>query len=154
MQTFLPYASFKRTAKVLDLKRLGKQRVEAYQIFRTLIGESEGWKNHPAVLMWKGYEHALLDYGITMCNEWISRGYSDSMKPIFESYIESYFPDKEEYDLPPWMGKRLFHNSHKSKLIQKYPSHYRTRFNKGKKNPVPEDLDYWWPTKEMKDGSD
>jgi hypothetical protein len=32
MQTFLPYPSFEETAKILDYKRLGKQRVEAYQI--------------------------------------------------------------------------------------------------------------------------
>lgn len=32
MQTFLPYANFEASAKVLDYKRLGKQRVEAKQI--------------------------------------------------------------------------------------------------------------------------
>ena len=30
MQTFLPYADFERSARVLDAKRLGKQRVEVY----------------------------------------------------------------------------------------------------------------------------
>jgi len=29
MQTFLPYADFKLSTRVLDYKRLGKQRVEA-----------------------------------------------------------------------------------------------------------------------------
>lgn len=38
MQTFMPYQSFKRTAKVLDQRRLGKQRVETYQIMGTLLG--------------------------------------------------------------------------------------------------------------------
>ena len=33
MQTFLPYADFKRSAESLDNKRLGKQRVEAMQIY-------------------------------------------------------------------------------------------------------------------------
>jgi hypothetical protein len=36
MQTFLPYPDFKKSIKALDYRRLGKQRVEAYQIIRTL----------------------------------------------------------------------------------------------------------------------
>ena len=36
MQTFLPYEDFTKTAQCLDYKRLGKQRVEAYQILRIL----------------------------------------------------------------------------------------------------------------------
>ena len=36
MQTFLPYKSFERSVQVLDNKRLGKQRVEAFQILNVL----------------------------------------------------------------------------------------------------------------------
>ena len=36
MQTFLPYKDFRKSAQVLDYKRLGKQRVEAWQIYQTL----------------------------------------------------------------------------------------------------------------------
>lgn len=36
MQTFLPYPSAERSARVLDTKRLGKQRVECLQILATL----------------------------------------------------------------------------------------------------------------------
>ena len=36
MQTFLPYESFEDTAKVLDYRRLGKQRVEGMQIINTI----------------------------------------------------------------------------------------------------------------------
>ena len=61
MQTFLPYADFVKTAKCLDYRRLGKQRVEAFQILNILEGKTTkaGWKHHPAVLMWEGYENAL-----------------------------------------------------------------------------------------------
>ena len=50
MQTFLPYKSFKDSFKVLDYRRLGKQRVEAYQILNVLLGrtKTKGWSNHPA----------------------------------------------------------------------------------------------------------
>ncbi len=53
MQTFLPYPDFKRSAKVLDYRRLGKQRVEALQILKALQVENYGWRNHPIVKMWK-----------------------------------------------------------------------------------------------------
>jgi len=36
MQTFLPYPDFERSARALDLKRLGKQRVECIQVLRGL----------------------------------------------------------------------------------------------------------------------
>jgi hypothetical protein len=57
MQTFLPYYSFEESAKCLDYRRLGKQRVEVYQIINILEGKNKtnGWVNHPAVKMWIGY---------------------------------------------------------------------------------------------------
>jgi hypothetical protein len=36
MQTFLPYKSFEKSAKCLDYKRLGKQRIETWQIYSAL----------------------------------------------------------------------------------------------------------------------
>ena len=45
MQTFLPYSNYPASARVLDNKRLGKQRVEVLQILKALAGESkfESW---------------------------------------------------------------------------------------------------------------
>ena len=44
MQTFLPYPSFYFSAKSLDNKRLGKQRVEVLQILKTLsFGPYQQW---------------------------------------------------------------------------------------------------------------
>lgn len=73
MQTFLPYASFAKSAKCLDRLRLGKQRPETLQILNTLLGLSEGWRSHPAVKMWRGYEGMLWLYGQTMIDEWVAR---------------------------------------------------------------------------------
>ncbi|GAB3960278.1 hypothetical protein GCM10029978_009170 [Actinoallomurus acanthiterrae] len=64
MQTFLPYADFAATARVLDPRRLGKQRVEALQVLRGLTVPGYGWRHHPAVRMWAGYEEALTRYGL------------------------------------------------------------------------------------------
>ncbi len=38
MQTFLPYPDFKESFRALDSKRLGKQRVEAFQILNAIMG--------------------------------------------------------------------------------------------------------------------
>lgn len=64
MQTFLPIADFEQSLKCLDYRRLGKQRVEAKQILNVLSPDydKKGWRNHPAVLMWKGYEESLKYY--------------------------------------------------------------------------------------------
>jgi len=55
MQTFLPYVNFAESAKCLDYRRLGKQRVEAKQILDVLNGKTTAWQNHPCVKAWKGY---------------------------------------------------------------------------------------------------
>ena len=51
MQTFLPYPDYYQSARCLDNKRLGKQRVEALQIHNIVSGKrtTGGWINHPAV---------------------------------------------------------------------------------------------------------
>ena len=58
MQTFLPYRSMSESVRCLDYRRLGKQRVEAFQILNALAGKSKGWTSHPATKMWRGYETA------------------------------------------------------------------------------------------------
>ena len=80
MMTFAPFLSVEECAKALDYRRLGKQRVEAYQIWRTLMGISKGWANHPAVLMWKGHTCFLAVYCNAMITEWKARGYKNTMQ--------------------------------------------------------------------------
>ena len=118
MQTFLPYPNFSESARVLDRQRLGKQRVEAFQILRTLTGASAGWRNHPAVRMWQGYDIALAFYGSKMCDEWIARGYKDTLLPRFVAHFD---PNVE---MPPWLGDPAFHSSHRANLLRKNPEWY------------------------------
>jgi hypothetical protein len=47
-----------------------------------------GWENHPAVKMWKGYELALMEYGLEICKEWIKRGFKDNMIGKFLSFTQ------------------------------------------------------------------
>lgn len=141
MQTFLPYQDFIESAKCLDMRRLGKQRVEAWQIYLALTKEDYGWKNHPAVKMWRGYSICLLLYGMHICDEWINRGYKDSMKGRF---VDAYFRGNIAFGIstPPWIGDPDFHESHKSNLLRKDPNHYRQFFP-----DVPDNLEYVWPVK-------
>lgn len=136
MQTFLPYADYRKTAQVLDYRRLGKQRVEAKQILLILLNESErkGWRNHPAVKMWKGHESALAEYGKTICEEWIRRGYKDSLLPYFTERAT-------KHDRSPVWGE-AFHRAHRSNLIRKNAEHYLAQFGC---DAVPDNLEYIWP---------
>ena len=74
VNTFVTDSNPKIIAKNLDSRRLGKQRVEAFQIIKALEGKTKGWKNHPATKAWEGHIEALKDYYNIMINEWISRG--------------------------------------------------------------------------------
>ena len=146
MQTFLPYQNFIESAECLDRKRLSKQRVETWQILRTLLGYSEGWKNHPAVRMWKGYEIALCFYGFAVCDEWIFRGYKDRLREKFLSilYGESKEKRLQNFDgslvFPPWLGDEAFHSSHRAALLAKDPDWY-SQFGWTEEPKI----DYVWP---------
>jgi hypothetical protein len=135
MQTFLPYANFAISAQVLDYKRLGKQRVEAMQLYRKLRGDdtSKVWSNHPALLMWKGYENALAIYYNYIRQEWIDRGYKNTMPELDVFY---------DATMPPWLSDDKFHASHRSNLLRKLPEHY-SKFGWTE----PNDMEYVWPVR-------
>lgn len=129
MQTFLPFADFEQSARVLDYRRLGKQRVEAYQLYRALTGVTKGWVNHPAGKMWRGHEGALCAYGYIICTEWVRRGYKDTMRPFFRDQVLgrafSSVPGATlTLDSPPWVGDPAFHAAHRSQLLAKDPAWY------------------------------
>lgn len=135
MQTFMPIGDYANVSYQLDDKRLGKQRVEAYQILRALTGQSTGWIHHPATKMWKGYEYALAEYGMQMCEEWITRGFQDSLYPEFKK-MHDWLPVCKE---PWWVANRALQITHQSNLLRKDWGHYSPFFR------VPDDLPYLWP---------
>ena len=140
MQTFLPYGDPAKCAKVLDTKRLGKQRVETVQIVNSLVGIKAGWANHPAVKMWRGYEPYLVKkYLHAMLKEWNQRGYN-SPKCIqhLVKFLKMSEIDKVPVE-PPWFSEELF-ISHQSNLIRKLPDHYKKFFPN-----VPDNIEYVWP---------
>lgn len=150
MQTFLPFADFQRSAEALDTKRLGKQRVEVIQVVRALTVPTYAWKNHPAVLMWAGFEEALGAYGVVVARTWCARGFDDTCEATFTADLAAagVGPFRTQAELaeagalPPWLGDEAFHRSHQSSLLRKDPAHYRPLFP-----DVPDDLPYVWPVR-------
>lgn len=102
--------SFIGSARVLDSARLRKQQVEALQIINTLEGKSDGWKNHPAVIQWRGYTNALRLYAKAISLECNRRGYRN----LFANTKIT-----GEIKLPPWLGYHKYHSSHRSRLLFK-----------------------------------
>jgi hypothetical protein len=138
VQTFLPYPSFRRSARALDDRRLGKQRVEVLQILNALTGKSRGWVNHPAVKMWRGYEDALVLYGLVVTREWVRRGHADTVAGKLMAFVPAGWTRPRR--LPPWVGDPAFHRSHQSALVRKGPERYGAMFP-----GVEGDLPYVWP---------
>ncbi|AOS64839.1 hypothetical protein TL08_20240 [Actinoalloteichus hymeniacidonis] len=144
VQTFLPCVDFDDCAAVLDARRLGKQRVEVLQILRALVWPDYGWKNHPAVAMWRGFTRALVCYGVAICEDWRALGGRDTVLPQLLMFTGGVRDTQEQLDesglLPPWLGLADLHNSHRCALVAKDPEHYRPVFPE-----VPDGLPYFWP---------
>jgi hypothetical protein len=149
MQTFLPYPDFAASATALDPRRLGKQRVETLQVLRGLTVAGYGWRHHPAVRMWAGYEEALVRYGLEVCGVWTATGRADTCAASLVtdfggqragSGIRTQEQLAEAGELPPWLGDPAFHRSHQSALVRKDPAFYAPLFP-----GVPDDLPYVWP---------
>lgn len=128
MQTFFPIADFKKSVQCLDYRRLGKQRVEAKQIYNIITGQQQtkGWVNHPAVIMWKKNPHTLAKYHNECIWEWIRRGYNNTMTILMT----------QEEDLPFWFGNEKFHASHRSNLLRKDFTYY-SKFGWTEENNLP-----------------
>jgi len=112
--------------------------VECLQILKALSDSKYGWQNHPAVRMWRGYDGLLCIYGLTICKEWINRGFQDTCA---DKIMNSPFA-KGTWSSTPWLGNEQFHASHRSNLLRKDPIHYG-QFGWTE----PHDLEYVWPVK-------
>lgn len=122
MQTFMSEGSdFAKTAYYLDDKRLNKQGVEAYQIFRINAGFTKGFRNHPACLMWKDHESTLFLYSQAIYQEINRRGFNtNTMSKITGVYEECF----TKTDQPPWQDDIRVIITHRGNLFRKFPEHY------------------------------
>jgi hypothetical protein len=149
----------------LDKRRLGKQRVEAWQIIKVLeeydkTGEvgKKGWVNHPATKMWMGYTNALKVYFNLCVKEWIRRGCVNNLALYdvdeekyrivpckFDGVHCEFLEEFDEYCFPPWFSFPPFVLAHRAALLRKEPESYACFDD----DQIDEyyDKGYLWPTK-------
>ena len=157
VQTFFPHKNVTLSARALDSKRLNKQVLEAYQILKVLSGASPtgGWKNHPAVLMWKGHEYSLRSYAWTMLNEAKLRGIKVDKNAENLTLLEQQYNYRWGTDMPKWFGDNTkmmrIITTHKARLFDKDPVQYAhfayakySIYNK----PCCSTCQYYWVTHE------
>jgi hypothetical protein len=158
MQTFLPHKKFSDCAKELDSKRLNKQILEGYQILNILLGnsQSKAWRNHPAVLMWKGNEGSLVFYVKTMIREAKRRGIKTdkNSENIHRLLVSQNHRIPLQY--PNWYKNDsidLVIETHRANLYKKDPefyAHFKASVNSDNNKPCcpdrKEPCKYYWPT--------
>jgi hypothetical protein len=155
MQTFLPYKDFDKSANALDNKRLNKQVLECYQILKVLNNPDPraGWRNHPAVKMWRGHENALFDYTLAMIREADRRGIKtdknkDNLIQLRVATIENWGSG-----LPAWYNNKTIMakvtTTHKANLYRKddaYYNHFAKAVISSDNEPCCERCNYYWVT--------
>jgi hypothetical protein len=153
MQTLFPYSSVPQSAACLRDADLQSQIAHSIIIIDTLheIEGSEGWLQHPAIAMWRGYEAQLCDYGLSMCEVGKTRGWNvGGSEERLEWHLGNITTvDDFEMRKPPWMTDpnkmSWLIRSHRSFLMGKDRRHYaKFRWN------VPTGLPMYWPRADEK----
>ena len=155
MQTFLPFKSFYNTAQALDNKRLNKQILECYQILKVLSSNDPkaGWRNHPAVKMWRGFEMGLYQYAMVMIEEANNRGIKteNNLRNLQELNERAY--QDWGYGMPFWMDDKKVMarvtTTHKANLYRKDPEYYfefHTAVESKNNEPCCDRCNYYWVT--------
>lgn len=147
MQTFIPYPDFGESAAVLDNLRLNKQLLEGRQLYNIISGQatSKGWKNHPAAVMWRGFDTSFFHYLLAIKNECVNRGINTlkNWQAIVDMH-EKNWNRGDNIVMPHWWGDERVHQSHRNNLYKKNPDHY-PQFKNDKFISCCERCSYFWP---------
>lgn len=160
MQTFLNELTFSATAERLDKKRLQKQLLEGRQILEILlVNTTAAWRNHPAVLMWKGHEYWLYLYLKQIMLDCKERGINVEKNWEVISNCKEIIPTANV--LPPewWTDEKLQHRvvtTHRARLWVKnkeFYSAYENNFDEAETLRCCSHCNYFWPTHWAKNGN-
>lgn len=155
MQTFLPFKDFDKSAQALDNKRLNKQVLECYQILKVLSNDDPraGWRNHPAVKMWRGSEKSLWSYAMTMLFEASSRGIKTDTNENNLRTLWRLNADNWGSSEPSWFDDLSVMNrvvtTHRANLYRKDPIYYMefvSAVTDAYNEPCCERCQYYWVT--------
>lgn len=102
--------------------------------------------SEPVVAIWRGYESALALYYTFCVNEWVKRGYNNTMvTPYDENWHRragedaNLTEDAVNIVMPQWIGNGAIHASHRAWLLVRAPIHY------GALGWDDEPQDLYWP---------
>ena len=159
MQTFLPFKNFVDSANALDNKRLNKQVLEGYQILKVLSNDDPraGWRNHPAVKMWRGHENILWQYVMAMVDEANKRGIKTDKNVENLNTLRQSVGNRWGSSFPIWYQNagimRRVTTTHRANLHIKDPEYYYNFASSvvDKNNePCCERCNYFWVTHTQK----
>jgi len=136
MQVFRPYMDWWMSARVLDDRRLGKQRVEVKQVMMAILRRMSlirngrrGWLNHPIVLMYyndgRPYLRDLIGYFNACVDEWRRRGMRSSISLSDIEHLILGVVSAEGHPLT-----HVHEVEYRRVLILKDPGHYLRAFRK------------------------
>lgn len=126
MQVFVPYQQPFEVATDLDTRRLNKQIIECRQILAAIRGESNAWKNHPVVKMYR--DHVVwLEYYM-FCLECMLESHRmsdlkeyDELDELTKLSLE--WSNKADAIRPPFLTEE-FCAQHRNRLYTKDPEYY------------------------------
>jgi len=121
------------------LAKARKLRVMRHAMPRVARAQIRGWRNHPIVRAWEGYEGSLYTYGYTCAKVYFERFEKHHALTALLSKGHVHYYGSPTGLMPPWLGTAEIHASHRSNLLRKDPGHY-SQFWAG-----PDNLSYVWP---------
>jgi hypothetical protein len=144
--TWLPYADFVESVGALDTPEVNQLRytaVKILDIIHQVHDRHQVWEKHPSVLMWKGHEVSLCEYGLIACEEMMSRRphVTNETEHRLHTHMEWATDGRFSMEKPPWFGDTELHISHQSNLLRHNPEFYTFQ--------VPMTLGYVWPVTDV-----
>ncbi|MCF3653812.1 MAG: pyrimidine dimer DNA glycosylase [Aigarchaeota archaeon] len=136
MRVFRPYVDWRMSSRVLDDRRLRKQRMEAKQVIMAILRKMglirdvrRGWFNHPIVLMYYNYGRPYLrdfiDYFNACVEEWKRRGMRGSISLSDIEHLTLGVVSAEDHPLT-----HVHEVEYQQVLILKDPGHYLRAFRR------------------------
>ena len=127
MQVFVTNPDLWISAKMLDKRRANKQILECNQIYKAVIGESKGWRNHCVTRLWEDNLVGLMYFAWCCYFKLIDEGWSPAAPcakrvngvNVCSAASLGSQPKEAEVNFPIWVGKAM-----KAHLLFKDPANY------------------------------
>jgi hypothetical protein len=122
-RAWVPEVELSQIGPRLQRMHLVAQLGEGLIILKALLepDDGAGWRRHPCVRMFRGYERFFAAYGIEICREHRRRGYEDRCLPQYvAAWRDLPGPARE----PWWWGRHVVHAQDRATLVARKPEWY------------------------------